>query len=86
MKCFNFSLKVYRPEIGSRSWTIFRDYNEVFNLHIPRYVHGKCSYNSKIIIIRERNNGRVGHMFSIFGRFNENWQVGITFYQYSLEI
>jgi hypothetical protein len=37
---------------------IFRDYNEVFNLCIPRYVHGKCSYCMKIIISRGRNSGR----------------------------
>jgi len=44
MKFLNFVFKVHLPELRSRSCTIFRDYNEVFNLRIPRYVHGKCSY------------------------------------------
>ena len=58
MKFFNFALKVYLPELRSSSCTIFRDYNETFNLRIPRYVHGKCSYGMKISISRGRNSGR----------------------------
>jgi hypothetical protein len=58
IKLLNFAFKVYLLDLGSRVCTIFRDYNEVVNLRIPRYVHGKCSYCMKIIINREKNSDR----------------------------
>ena len=58
MNFMNYVFKVHLPELRSRSCTIFRDYNEVFNLRIPRYVHGKFSYCMKNIISLGRNSGR----------------------------
>ena len=58
IKCLNFVFKVYLSEPSLRLYSIFRDYNEVFNLRIHPYVHGKCSYYMKIIISRGRNSGR----------------------------
>jgi hypothetical protein len=51
----NFAYKFYLPKLSLGFCTIFRDYKEVFNLRIPRYVHGKVSYYLKTIISRGRN-------------------------------
>ena len=86
MKFLNFVFKVHLPELWSRSCTTFRDYNEVFNLRIPRYVHGKCSYCIKLLLFEEELVVGDGDLFSIFGKFNKNRHGGITRYQYQVEV
>jgi len=87
MKFLNSAFKVHLLELCSRVCTIFRDYNEVFNRRIPRYVHWKCSYCMKIIISQGRYSGKKWTFCSAYsGTFNKNSQGGITRYQYSVGV